>query len=143
MSSPSKFPKRVLLFLVVVGVLGGIVWILRPSAPAVDPFEKERTARAMTHNVELKDSALADLENRKFHEAEPQLLELATIGIGEPVGSRNWLINRIAVIGTIDEAKDIKDYADATERRGRPSTWSGTSSGRALCGITSPRRRPC
>ena len=115
MSSPSKFPKWVVLFLVVVGVLGGIFWILRPSAPAVDPFEKERTARAMTHNVELKDSALADLENRKFHEAEPQLLELATIGLGEPVGSRNWLINRIAIIGTIDEAKDIKDYAEAAE----------------------------
>jgi hypothetical protein len=116
MPAPRKFVALALLVLI-LAVAAGAVWILcAPARPQDDPAQLERDQRAAIQHVELKDSALAALENRDFSTAEPLLLELATIGIGEPVGSRNWLINRIMLIGTIDEEKDTKAYAEAVER---------------------------
>jgi hypothetical protein len=117
MSSPRKLATLGTLLVLILALLGAVLWMLRPSGPApVDEVQAERNKRAATNLVELKDTSLGGLENRDFHAADPLLLELATVGIGEPIGARNWLINRIAVVGTMDEAKDVKDYADALER---------------------------
>ncbi|HUE16189.1 MAG TPA: CRTAC1 family protein [Planctomycetaceae bacterium] len=117
MSSPRKLAALGTLLVLIVAALGGVAWMLRsPGAPTVDPEQQDRDKRAALRIVKLKDSSLAELENRDFHAAEPLLLDLATLGIYEPVGSRNWLINRISVVGTINEENNIKDYVDATER---------------------------
>lgn len=103
----------------IFAVSGALAWHFfprhNPPVP-VDKDQEQREARAAIRLVELKDESLAALENRDFREAEPQLLDLATVGIGEPIGSRNWLINRLCLVGTIDKAKDIQAYADAIER---------------------------
>ena len=103
--------------LCVLAATACVAWILSaPTRPVKMSAEKERDQQAGLHLVEIKDQALAALENRDFNTAEPLLLELATAGTGDPVGARNWLINRIALIGTIDENKNTQAYADAVER---------------------------
>ncbi len=117
MSPPRKLAALGTSCLLILAASAAGFWLLRsPPTPPVDKAQQERSMREALKLVQLKDNALSALENRDFHEAEPQLLELATVGIGEPIGSRNWLIGRIARVGTIDQAKDIKDYADAVDR---------------------------
>jgi FG-GAP-like repeat len=88
----------------------------KPAEPVVDQEQQERNARAALRYVALKDASLAPLENRKFQEAEPQLLEFATLGLKEPTGPRNWLINRIADAGRLDFSKDPDRYTAAVDR---------------------------
>jgi hypothetical protein len=117
MPFPRRFTIFGILFVVMAAVAGGAAWMFRTPVPTPEEIRKEQNdVRVIKRNVELKDSSLAELENRNFREAEPQLLELATMGMKEQIGARNWLINRIALIGTIDEAKDITAYAEANDR---------------------------
>jgi hypothetical protein len=117
MPAPRKLVTRGSLVALILALVIGAVWVLHsPARPPEDPAQAEIKKHEAVRLVKLKDSALAALENRDFNAAEQPLLDLATVGIGEPIGSRNWLINRISVIGTIDEEKDTKAYAEAVER---------------------------
>jgi FG-GAP-like repeat len=105
------------LLILIGGAVATAGWFLStPAEPVVDKEQQERNERAALGYVALKDRSLATLENGKFQEAEPQLLELATLGIKEPIGARNWLVNRIAEVGRIDLAKDPDRYAAAVAR---------------------------
>jgi hypothetical protein len=127
MSLSRKLTTLGTICLVILAASGAGYWLLRsPAVPPVDKSQQERKEREALKLVHLKDNALAALENRDFHEAEPYLLELATLGIGEANCSRNWFIGRIARVSTIDEAKDIKDYAEAVDdcRRALNLEWN-------------------
>lgn len=103
-----------LLLIVIVAAIATASWLSsKPAAPVVDKEQQERNARATLRYVALKDKSLAPLENGKFPEAESQLLELATLGVKDPVGARNWLINHIADVSRLDFAKDPDGYAAA------------------------------
>ena len=104
MSRPRKSIKFITLGVLLLAAAGGVVWsVWPPSPPAVDEAQAERDRREMAKLVELKDSSLAALENRDFRTAEPNLLELATVGIGEPIGSA--------------QPADQPDFVDRHDRR--------------------------
>ncbi len=68
MSSPRKLAALGTLLVLILAALGGVAWMLRsPGAPTVDPEQQERDKRAALRIVKLKDSSLAELENRDFH----------------------------------------------------------------------------
>jgi FG-GAP-like repeat len=115
MSSRTLVKLGVLLLLIVATVATAGWFMSKPAEPVVDQERWDRNTRTALRHVALKDASLAALENRKFQEAEPQLLELATLGIGEPIGARNWLANRIAEVSTFDMAKDPNGFAAAVE----------------------------
>jgi hypothetical protein len=113
MSSRTLVRLGILLLLIVAAVAAAGWLMSKPAEPVVDKEQQERNARAALRYVALKDASLAALENRKFQEAESQLLELAALGISEPIGARNWLINTIALMSSLDSSKDPDSFAAA------------------------------
>jgi len=65
--------------------------------------------------IQLKNTALADLENGRFEQADPALLTLATAGTREPLG-RNWTIERLMALQALDSKRDPTAYEEAVER---------------------------
>jgi FG-GAP-like repeat len=108
--------------LVVLGLIaaGGYAWFGRrgPKNEGAEAAAKARQFRATREaeiQVDLKNSAVADLENGQFAQADPVLLNLATAGMREPLG-RNWTIERLLAIQGLDVKRDPSAYDEAVER---------------------------
>src|SRR5579872_2623534 len=109
--------------LVVFGLIavGGYAWFGfgRPkdegAAEAAAKAEQFREMHEAEIQVDLKNSAVADLENGQFAQADPVLLNLATAGMREPLG-RNWTIERLLAVQGLDIKSDPSGYEEAVER---------------------------
>src|SRR5580692_387926 len=108
--------------LVVLGLIavGGYAWFgrARPKDEAAEAAAKAkqfRDTREAEIQVDLKNSAVADLENGQLAQADSVLLNLATAGMHEPLG-RNWTIERLLAIQGLDLKRDPSAYDEAVER---------------------------
>ncbi len=108
--------------LVVLGLIavGGYAWFGRgrqknEGVEAAAKAKQFRDTREAEIQVDLKNSAVADLENGQLAQADPVLLNLATAGMHEPLG-RNWTIERLLAIQGIDLKRDPSAYDEAVER---------------------------
>jgi hypothetical protein len=90
----------------------------KPDDPEVKA-KRSRDTREAHRLVDLKNEALADLENGQFAAADPPFFQLATAGTREPAGGRNWLISRIIALQSIDPKRESAAYEDAVERAQR------------------------
>src|SRR5579859_7089584 len=101
------FSRKVLFALAVLvlcAVGGSYAWFNR-GRPAEEiakeaeeaKAQQTRDTKAAEHLVDVKNEALADLENGQFARADPALLNLATAGAREPVG-RDWTIERLMAV---------------------------------------------
>jgi hypothetical protein len=100
---------------------GGYAWFNR--GPSVEQAAKEAEVAKARQNrdtksaewlVELKNSALAGLENGEFARADPSWLNLATSGMHEPLG-RDWTIERLLAAEAIDPKQHPTAYDEAVE----------------------------
>src|SRR5580704_5189700 len=120
------FSRKVLfalaaLVLCAIGA-GSYAWFNRGRPPEEIAKEaqlaKARQTRAMKaaeHLVEVKNEALADLENGQFAHADPGLLNLATAGARDPIG-RDWTIERLMAVEALDLKRDSTAYEEALDR---------------------------
>jgi hypothetical protein len=122
MSSPRKVAFISIGTLLCVLVAGGWIWKSHDrdikEAAVADANAKAKQFRDKQdslHLVDLKNGALADLENGNLAAADPVLLNLATAGAREPLG-RDWTIGRLLEIGTIDLKHNPAAYEEAVER---------------------------
>src|ERR1700733_4223903 len=107
----------VVLGLIAVGVYA---WFGRDQpnnagAEAAAKAKQFRDTREAEIQVDLKNSAIADLENVQLAQADPVLLNLATAGMREPLG-RNWTIGRLLAIQGLELKRDPSAYDEAVER---------------------------
>src|ERR1700722_19746516 len=121
--------QKVVLWICVlsVGVIAAASW---PWLGGSRPIEKKpddpeviakrsRDTREAHRLVDLKNEALADLENGQFAAADPPFFQLATAGTREAAGGRNWLISRIIALQSIDPKREPAAYEDAVEHAQR------------------------
>jgi hypothetical protein len=85
------------------------------QAAAAAKARQNRDTKSAEKLIELKNVAMADLENAQFASADPMFLELATAGMREPL-DRDWTIERLMAIGTLDLKRDPGAYDEAVER---------------------------
>jgi hypothetical protein len=107
----------VVLGLIAVGVYA---WFGRDrpnnaGAEAAAKAKQFRDTREAEIQVDLKNSAVADLENVQLAQADPVLLNLATAGMREPIG-RDWTIGRLLAIQGLELKRDPSAYDEAVER---------------------------
>ncbi|HET6328921.1 MAG TPA: CRTAC1 family protein [Planctomycetaceae bacterium] len=115
--------KAILLALLLGGIaIGGYAWFGRTSTPEPTEAEKAeaqanqfRDTKSAAHLIDLKNSAVADLENGQFASADPTFLNLATAGARDPIG-RDWPIDRLLAVGTMDLKRDPSAYEEAVDR---------------------------
>jgi hypothetical protein len=112
-----------LIVLLVCGIaFGGYAWFGQSPPPEATEAEKAaakarqlRDTKSADRLIDVKNGALADLENGEFARADPNLLNLATAGAREPLG-RDWTIERLMAIGTIDLKGNPSAYEEAVDR---------------------------
>jgi hypothetical protein len=123
-----RLPKVVLSICVLsVGLVAAASW---PWLGGSRPIEKKsddsevkatraRDTREAHRLIDLKNEALADLENGQFVAADSPFFQLATAGTREAAGGRNWLISRIIALQSIDPKRESAAYEEAVERAQR------------------------
>jgi len=121
MVAPRKIISLVAASALLATIVAGAVWFWssRRLAPAPETAGRQPAQppdREAAHLVERKNTALAALENGDFQTADPILLELATAGTGEPVGVRNWLINRVLTVEAADTEHNPQSLQVALDR---------------------------
>lgn len=99
--------------------LGGNRPIEKKSDDAEVKATRARDTQEAHRLVDLKNEALADLENGQFAAADSPFFQLATAGTREPAGGRNWLISRIIALQSIDRKRESAAYEEAVERAQR------------------------
>ena len=101
-----------------------------------------RDTKSADRLIDLKNGALADLENGQFARADPNLLNLATAGAREPLG-RDWTIERLLAIGTIDLKGNPSAYEEAVDRaRNGPQPGNGARAQVAHAPLPGRQTRP-
>jgi hypothetical protein len=118
------FSRKALFALAVLCAIGAgsYAWFNRGRPPEEIAKEAEeaqarqtRDTRAAEHLVEVKNEALADLENGQFAHADAGLLNLATAGARDPIG-RDWTIERLMAVEALDLKRDSTAYEEALDR---------------------------
>jgi hypothetical protein len=101
--------------------IGSYAWFDRNSQPPQTDEEKAavkakqvRDTKSADRLIDLKNEALADLENKQFARADPIFLNLATAGMREPLG-RDWPIERLLAIQEIDLKTNPSAYEEAVD----------------------------
>jgi len=119
--SPKVLFALAALVLCAIGA-GSYAWFNRGRPPEEIAKEAEeakarqtRDTKAAEHLVEVKNEALADLENGQFAHADSGLLNLATAGARDPIG-RDWAIERLMAVEAIDLKRDSTAYEEAIDR---------------------------
>lgn len=116
--------KSILLAVLLLGGIGiaAYAWFGSTSTPEPTEAEKAeaqanqfRDTKSASHLIDLKNSGLADLENGQFSQADQTFLNLATAGARDPIG-RDWPIDRLLAVGTIDLKRDPSAYNEAVDR---------------------------
>ncbi len=94
--------------------------IAQPEQTEADDAEAKATQFRDTRKAErlvvLKNEALANLENGEFSRADSPFLNLATAGTREKIAARDWFIERLMAIGTIDLKGNPSAYEEAVDR---------------------------
>jgi FG-GAP-like repeat len=122
MASSRKAVVSLVALAVCLLVAGGLTWRSRnraaeetAAAEANAKAKRFRDTRDTLHLIDLKNGALADLENGNYVGADPVLLNLATEGSHEHLG-RDWIIGRLLEIGTLDLKRNPTAYDESVER---------------------------